>query len=262
MPFSPAARSTATSSRREVDGMTILRAFGLNDLRNIKREALLLYMMIIPPLMVAVLRLVLPWATAVLSARFGFDLANYYPMILSFFFVLQIPLLFGVLVGLLVLDERDDGTLTALRVTPISLMGYALYRGGAAVFLSFAYVLITLRFSGFAPSSLLPAIVVVAFLSGLLSAVFATILATFAANKVEGMAVTKGLATLMVGPLAAYFIHSDWQLLFGLLPTYWPAKAFWVASEGGTFWPYAVVGLAYILLLLVVFSRRFRRKVF
>jgi hypothetical protein len=52
-------------------------------------------------------------------------------------------------------------------------------------------------------------------------------------DKVEGMAVTKGLATLMLGPLAAYFIHSDWQILFGLLPTYWPAKAFWVAGEGG-----------------------------
>jgi fluoroquinolone transport system permease protein len=242
--------------------MSTLRAFGLNDLRNVKREALLFYMLIIPPLMVVVLRLVLPWATASISETFGFDLASYYPMILSFFFVLQIPLLFGVLVGLLVLDERDDDTLTALRVTPISMMGYALYRGGAAVFLSFAYVLITLRFSGFAPPSLLPAMATVAFLSGLLSAVFATVLATFAANKVEGMAVTKGLATLMLGPLAAYFIHSDWQILFGLLPTYWPAKAFWVASEGETFWPYALVGLAYILLLLVVFSRRFRRKVF
>jgi fluoroquinolone transport system permease protein len=242
--------------------MSTLRAFGLNDLRNVKREALLFYMLIIPPLMVAVLRLVLPWATASFSERFGFDLVPYYPMILSFFFVLQIPLLFGVLVGLLVLDEQDDGTLTALRVTPVSMSGYALYRGGAAVSLSFAYVLITLRFSGFAPPSLLPAMATVAFLSGLLSAVFATVLATFAANKVEGMAVTKGLATLMLGPLAAYFIHSDWQLLFGLLPTYWPAKAFWVAENGGNFWLYILVGLVYNLLLLAWLLRRFQKKVY
>lgn len=242
--------------------MSLLRAFGLNDLRNVRREALLLYMLIIPPLMVAALRLVLPWATTSFSERFGFDLASYYPMILSFFFVLQIPLLFGVLVGLLVLDERDDDTLTALRVTPISMMGYALYRGGATVFLSFAYVLITLRFSGFAPPSLLPAMAAVAFLSGLLSAVFATVLVTFAANKVEGIAVTKGLAILMLGPLAAYFIHSDWQILFGLLPTYWPAKAFWVAGEGGNFWFYILVGLVYNLLWLAWLLRRFQKKVY
>jgi hypothetical protein len=51
-----------------------------------------------------VLRLALSWATGALSERFGIDSGSYYPRILSFF-VLQIPLLFGILVGLLVLDQ-------------------------------------------------------------------------------------------------------------------------------------------------------------
>lgn len=57
-------------------------------------------------------------------------------------------------------------------------------------------------------------------------------------------------------------IHSDWQVVFGLLPTYRPVKAFWVAGEGGNFWPYALVGLAYELLLLIPLLRRFQKKVF
>ena len=44
------------------------------------------------------LRLALSWATGALSERFGIDSGSYYPRILSFFFVLQIPLLFGILV--------------------------------------------------------------------------------------------------------------------------------------------------------------------
>jgi len=52
-----------------------------------------------------VLRLALSWTTGALSERFGIDSGSYYPRILSFFFVLQIPLLFGILVGLLVLDQ-------------------------------------------------------------------------------------------------------------------------------------------------------------
>ncbi len=122
----------------------MLRAFGMNDLKSVRRDPLLVYMLVIPPLMVLLVRLILPRATAYLSEGFGFDLVPYYPMLLGFFFVLQIPFLFGLLVGLLVLDERDDDTLTALRVTPISMAGYAFYRGGAAVLLSFGYVLITL----------------------------------------------------------------------------------------------------------------------
>ena len=86
--------------------------------------------------MVLLVHLILPAATDSLLERFGFDLVPYYPMLLRFFFVLQIPLLFRLLVGLLVLDERDDDTLAALRVTPISMLGYALYRGGAATLLA------------------------------------------------------------------------------------------------------------------------------
>lgn len=242
--------------------MNVLAAFGLNDLKSIKREPLLLYMLVIPPVMVLVLRVGLPPATAYLSDSFGFDLVPYYPMLLSFFFVLQIPLLFGVLVGLLVLDERDDDTLTVLRVTPISMRGYTLYRGGAAVILSFVYVLLTILLSGFVSPSLILAISAVAVLAGLMAAVFALIVATFASNKVEGLALTKGLSVFMLGPLAAYFVSSDWQVLFGLLPTYWPAKAFWVAGEGGNFWPYVLAGLIYSALLLPLLLTRFRKKVF
>lgn len=242
--------------------MNTLRAFGISDFKSVRRDPLLLYWLVIPPLMVLLVRLILPWATGYLSNNFDFDLVPYYPMLLSFFFVLQIPLLFGVMAGLLVLDERDDDTLTALRVTPLSMAGYALYRCGATTLLSFAYVLIALPLTGLLPPSLLPATAMVALLSGLMAPLFALILSTFAANKVEGLALMKGLSVFMLGPLAAYFIDSDWQLLLGVLPTYWPAKAFWVAGEGGNFWPYVLVGMVYHLLLLAWLLRRFQKKVY
>jgi fluoroquinolone transport system permease protein len=249
------------SSGRE-DEMSTLRAFGTNDLKSIRRDPALFYMLVIPPLMIPAARFLLPAASAYLSENFGFGLVPYYPMLLSFFFVLQIPMLFGVLVGLLVLDEKDDDTLMALRVTPISMTGYALYRGAAAVLLGALYVCIALPLTGLLPSSLLPAMVPVALLSGLTAPVFALLLAALARNKVEGLALMKALSVFMLGPLAAYFVGSGWQILFGVLPTYWPAKAFWVAAEGGAFWPHVLVGLAYNLALTTLLLKRFRKKVF
>jgi fluoroquinolone transport system permease protein len=242
--------------------MTALRAFGRNDIKSIKRDSLLIYMLIIPPIMVLAVRLILPWLTNRLADNFAFDLVPYYPMILSFFFVLQLPLLFGLLVGLLILDERDDDTLTALRVTPISMTGYAIYRGGAATLLSTLYIVIALPSTGLMPLTLLPALIPIAILSGIMAPLFGLILATFASNKVEGLALMKALGIFLLGPLATYFIESNWQLLMGILPTYWPAKAFWVASEGGNFWPYVVVGAIYSLLLVALLLRRFKAKVF
>ena len=242
--------------------MVALRAFGVNDLKSIKRDSLLVYMLIIPPIMVLAVRLVLPWLTNRVSESFGFDLVPYYPVLLSFFFVLQLPLVFGLLVGLLILDERDDDTLTALRVTPISTTGYTLYRVGAAALLSTTYIILALPLTGLILPGLMPAVIPIAVLSGLLAPLFGLLLATLASNKVEGLALMKALGIFLLGPLAAYFIGSDWQLLMGILPTYWPAKAFWVASAGGNYVPYLLVGLVYNLILLTLLLQRFKAKVF
>ena len=242
--------------------MVALRAFGVNDLKSIRRDSLLISMLVIPPIMVLAVRLIVPRLTERLAVSFNFDLVPYYPMLLSFLFVLQLPLLFGLLTGLLILDERDDDTLTALRVTPISMTGYALYRGGAAVLLSTLYVIIALPLTGLMPPTLLPAVIPIAVLSGILAPLFGLVLATLASNKVEGLALMKALGIFLLGPLAAYFIDSNWQLLLGILPTYWPAKAFWVAGSDENFWPYFLIGLAYNLALVALLLRRFREKVF
>ena len=238
--------------------MRALVAFGLNDLRSVRRDSLLLYLALIPWVAVLLARLILPSATNWLAERHGFDLLPYYPLLLSLFFVLQIPLLFGAVMGLMMLDERDDRTLMALQVTPISLTTYALYRIGAATTIAAVYVVACLLASGLMPLVQLPSAVPIAATGGLFGTVIALLLVAFAGNKLEGLALMKGFGILMLVPLAAYFVEADWQVLLGIFPSYWPAKAFWVASEGGAFWPYVLAGASYNLLLVVLLLRRFR----
>lgn len=242
--------------------MRAVTAFGKNDLKNVGRDSLLLQVMLVPFLFVVPVRLLVPPIESYLQSSFGFDLAPYYPLILSFFFVLNIPLLFGALTGFLILDERDDDTLTALRVTPVSMTSYAGYRVLAAVTMSFLYILLTLPLTGLVSASLLPDLIPVALIAGLFSVFVGLFLAAFASNKVEGLAFMKGVGWLMIGPLAAYFVPGRWELLFGVLPTYWPARAFWVAGEGGNYWPYLLVGAAYALLLVVLLLAQFRKRLY
>lgn len=110
------------------------------------------------------------------------------------------------------------------------------------------------------PTSVLPDLIPVALVAGLFSVFIGLFLAAFASNKVEGLAFMKGVGWLMIGPLAAYFVPGRWELLFGILPTYWPAKAFWVAGEGGSYWPYLLVGALYALLLVVLLLGQFQKR--
>lgn len=235
------------------------KTFGANDLRNVLRDSTLLTFLLAPLLGVAVLRLAVPVAAAYLDGRYGFDLAAYYPLLLSLL-MLGLPMGFGALVGFMVLDERDDDTLTALRVTPASMAGYAGYRISTAVLMSFVYALGCISLTGLVPAALLPNLVPAALLAGLFSPLVALLLVTLADNKVEGLALSKAFGVFILGPLAAYFVGPGWQLLFGAIPTYWPAKALWVAADGGNAWPYALTGLVYHLLLLALFLRRLDRK--
>ena len=85
----------------------------------------------------------------------------------------------------------------------------------------------------------------------------ALFLAVFAENKITGLAFTKVLNAIGLIPVLAYFIQSDWQLLAGVLPAYWPMKVVWLAAAGESYAWYAVVGLGVNLAVLYLLLRRF-----
>lgn len=241
--------------------MRTLTAFARNDAHNLIRDAFLAYILVMPYALALLAPLLLPILTAWLQDRFAFDAVPYYPLVVGFMFVLQAPMMFGIVIGLMMLDERDEDTLTALRVTPFPLTHYALYRMALAAAMGVAFVLVATPLTRIMPLALWPATVPIAVCAGLLGAASALTLATFAGNKVEGIALMKGIGIFLVGPLVAYFIPSEWQLLLGVLPSYWPVKAFWAAWAGGPFWPYVLVGFAYLGGLCMWLMGRFRKRI-
>lgn len=241
--------------------MKYLVTFGLNDLKNIRRDSLLIYLILVPWLLVLLVRLLLPEVTNWFVTEHGFDLIPYYPLVLSFFFILQIPFLSGLVFGFLLLDEKDERIFPALQVTPVSLKNYIIYRFIVAVTFTIIYVLATLAATGFMEYSLLPKVVPVALVAGLIAVLLILLLIVFANNKVEGLAITKAFGILLLGPLAAFFVESKGQALLGILPTYWPAKAFWLISEGESAYLQLFIGAIYLLALIVILLKRFEKRI-
>lgn len=231
-----------------------------NDLLNLRRDPLLIYLSLAPWLMLLLVRLTVPGLTAWLREGYGVDLAPHYPLIISFFFIMEIPVIAGVIMGLLLLDERDDGILTALGVTPVSRGAFIRYRLWLTVGISSIHTLICIPLTGLVAPAVLPRMIPVALLSGLFAPLLALTMAVFAGNKLEGLALMKAFGVFLVGPVAAYFISSGWQLLFGLMPSYWWARAYWALERGGPVWIYLGVGAVYNGALILWLVRRFRRR--
>jgi fluoroquinolone transport system permease protein len=235
-----------------------LRALGPIDLHSVRRDALLRWMLVFPLLAAAAARWLVPAISARLLAVFGFDLSAYY-LLFNSLLALAVPQMLGLLIGFLLLDQRDDRTLTALQVTPLTLNGYLAYRIALPVGLSLAATLFVLPFGGLSPLAW-PHLALVALANGLMAPLVALALAAFASNKVQGFAIAKGMGVIILPPLLAWFAPAPWEYVFGLAPTYWPVKLYWALHAGQAAAPlYLLAGLAYQALLLWWMVGRFNR---
>ena len=238
--------------------ISVLRSLGPIDLRSIGRDSLLFWVVPYPLVLGALLRWLAPAAEAWLAREFQLEIGPHLPLV-GCFVLLAAPIMVGVVVGFLMLDERDEGALTALLVTPLSAGQYLLYRIGMPLLASTAMGLLIFPVVNFGAVPWGPVVPVVA-VTALEAPLFALFLASFAENKVQGFALAKGLGGLLVAPAAIFFVEEPWQYLAGIAPTYWPVKAFAVASAGEP--GYAVfiaAGFASHALCILLLLRRFRR---
>jgi fluoroquinolone transport system permease protein len=121
------------------------------------------------------------------------------------------------------------------------------YVAGATVILTTFSVLASLTVSGQVDARTLLLSVPIALTAGLLAPVLGFVMSSLGRNKIEGLAVMRviGLAVFTIPMIPFFILDSPWQLAFGVVPPYWPVRAFWSAFDGGTYWPYVAGGLLY-----------------
>jgi len=228
------------------------------DAKRITRDPFLLFMVGYPWLLALVLQQVLPW----LNERFAdrITLSDYYP-IAACLVALLVPNAMGIVLGFQLVEEKDEGSLVAVAVTPMSLDQYFLYRATLYALVSIPLVVVLHELLGVV-SLPLGELTLVALVSTPIVPLMALIIAGLAGNQVEAFAVAKGAGILFTGPLASFFIPRQWDLLVGILPTYWPIKAYFAAADGsaGLFWAAVAVSLLYPLPWIAFLYRLFRRR--
>jgi fluoroquinolone transport system permease protein len=228
------------------------------DSRLLWRDPLLGWILALPIGLAVLLRALIPRVQDALLTGVRFDLTGYYPLVLGGY-LMTAPGMVGMVIGFLLLDERDARTLTALRTTPLSMRQYLAYRDALPLLLGTASTLIGFPLIGLSPVRL-PALLAIAIVAGLSAPILALVLAVAAPNKVAGFAVVKVMNALNLLPVVAYFIPRPLQFIAGIFPTYWPMRAFWSASAGEPHGVHLVIGTAVSGLALALAARLFDRR--
>jgi fluoroquinolone transport system permease protein len=235
--------------------MVQIRKLLLNDIRNIIRDRLLLYTAFLIPLIIIIFtRLVIPWLSENVV-----PLQQYYSL-LFMLIVITIPMMFGFVIGFLIMDERDENLLTVLRVMPISRNTYLIYRMLFISILSLVYILLFPLLTGLIDIGFidyLPIGVLLAFLTPVLGLV-ANIVAT---NKVQAFAVFKTLGGVFYIPLFAFFINNDLKYILGIIPNFWTFMALdKLLTTGQQDYIFLGIGFVLHLILLGVLFYFFNKK--
>jgi fluoroquinolone transport system permease protein len=225
---------------------------GGNDVKLLGRDRFLPFMFLFGLMLAGALRYILPWIDGNLAAggimpgsltemRFS----DFYPLAVAHMVIYSGASLVGAIYGFMLLDERDNHTITSMMITPISLNCFVMYRIGSCILLSFFMIMAMVYITGIA---LLPVwqMLMIAAAASLAAPILAIFYATVAENKVQGFAYAKfgGIAawTILIG----WFIADPWQWLFGVFSPFLISKAYWMALGGDSLW-WLALGLGIVL---------------
>ncbi|PDW03269.1 hypothetical protein [Candidatus Viridilinea mediisalina] len=236
-----------------------LRTLSAIDRGSILADPLLRGLLLVPLMVALAVRGLLPLILEQVAALVEVELTWLFAPMAGYIVVTMAPLLAGTVIGFLLLDQRDDRTFLALRVTPLPLGLYLSYRLALPIGIAVLISLVAVALAGGQGLGLGGAWFA-ALAAAPLAPVTALGLVAFARNKLEGMALMKTLSILLAAPLAGLFMPlAGWSLPLLLLPTFWVAQATWALQAGTNPWGWIAGSWCISGLLLFLLLRRFQR---
>ena len=235
--------------------MNRLLILSVNDFRMVFRDPMLRIFLFLPLLIVIIVVWVLP------PVFLAYPAVRAYDYVILMWAGMQASTLFGFINGFVFLGEKDEQVFAALRVMPIAASTLISVRMLLGVSIAF-FVNVTI----FSLASWVPMrgvqIVFTAGQYALLAPVFTLALATFAQNKVEGLAQFKVYNFVAMLPVLIYFLPFRVLHALAIIPTYWTFRSVEAAHTGGNFFLFAGIGLVMYAVAVGGLVRVFERRVF
>jgi fluoroquinolone transport system permease protein len=225
------------------------------DRKLLRGDPMLILSMCVPFILATLMILVFPLVEGFVASRWSYDICIWYRHV-GYFFALLIPMMTGMVYGFILLDERDEGVITALAVTPGGRPSYLKNRLTIPGVLSFVMVVLFFLLLGLKGEISLPALLILSFVIGNQSLMMLLFLGAFASNKIVGLAISKGFGVLLMGPLLDFFLPGKLSWLGAYSPMFWTGRAF-MAEEARFFLLYLLFSILYHAILIVWLYRRF-----
>jgi len=228
------------------------------DLKLIVRDSTLV-LALFGPLAIVLLLFFLPSLELLIQTKLNFDLFPYRMAVVCFLSLIP-GMLFAMIYGFIILDERDEDVIDFISITPLRKEGYLAYKLIMPMLLSSGFFLMIIYTNQLIQLNLNHAFGI-AVMVALEAAIGTLFLVSFSENKVEGLAFSKLLGITYLPIPLVFLWDSGWHWMSAFLPPFWIAKAF-IHSQADSVWVWSdlLAGIAMHVAVLLFFLRAFLRK--
>lgn len=226
-----------------------------NDFRTITRDRTAAGLVLVPLVFLAILRFGIP----VLERQWP-ELSAYATVLIGLFCVIA-GMFPAFMIASIMIDERDQGLVSAFKVLPLSAARFLWSRLAMVTVLGLLYSLLLVVGASGGSYGLVRALVL-SMLCAAGGAAALLVAVSIARNKIECLTAFKALFVLAaIGVTGALGSFEGWNRVPAVLPTYWVFAAFDATDSSGFAATSALAALLYALVIAIVF-RLFRRNLF
>lgn len=255
-------------------------ALGRYEFKNIRRDKMTGLMAVYPIFITLIGAYVIPSLFNLFDGNEAAFLTT--SLVIAIIMASLAPMLGGAMLGFLLLDHKDEKTLDSLRVTPLSLRNYLIFKSVYTYILSAsasALVIFGIRilsgesytFMGQNAFRDLPVsgILFYALVGGLFGPLFGLLMASLAKNKIEGTAYMESLGVLLLVPVLVMIeaFQDIKQYMLGIIPGFWPVKGLLESAsilENEANLPafmYFIIGSIYMLIMIGLLTYLFQKNI-
>ncbi len=227
-----------------------------HELKNIIRDKMYAFFMVYPVIISVIAYFLIPYLR---------DLNPIAANITFLTLLLMNGYIFGVVTAFTLLDDQDDNVLLSLKITPISVRLYVLFKLILSYVLGIISTLLILISVNYLSQADLSHILFMLILAPLQGPLIALLIASVSRNKVEGFVIMKLSGLILMVPIASLFFF-DWkEILIYVFPGFWTARIYGMSIFDVDYLlnqpvSYFLLGLAVNLTLSALFFKIYIQK--
>jgi len=232
----------------------IIKSFKI-FVKELTKDGMIVMILVAPFIMGTIFKFGIPFLELKLTTYFDkeYILTDYY-LLFDLLLVVLTPYFISFAASMTMLDEYDLNLINHLSVTPLGKRGYLISRIILPLLIAYFMALFILYVFSISTWTLLM-MLLISFLTCLLSLTSTLIVFSYSKNKIEGLALAKLSGIIMIGMFVPFFLEKDVEYFFMFLPSLWIGK-FTIDMNA----MYFIFALLSVLIWIFILYKKFIKK--